>query len=101
MTKKIDFEGKWDQLVELIEISHKGKIPDVALMSELEFNPSSWKVWKPKFVEQASVAFIYKHDDQYNITSSSFVEYQKKKKLWSIKKCDDNQIRGRMEKIYS
>ncbi len=101
MTKKIDFEKEWERLVEYITYSFRGKVSDVELMSALEYNPSSWKVWKPKFVEQANVENLYKYDDEGNIISSSFVEYHKKKKLWNIKKCDDNKIHVRLKAVYS
>ncbi|MBC8515618.1 MAG: hypothetical protein H8D31_00025 [Nitrosopumilus sp.] len=101
MTKKIDFEEKWNKLAHIIHESSRKKVLDVILMSELGFSPSSWKVWKPKFIEKASCKVIPILDEnQENIVSTAMVEYNKKKKWWEFNECSE-QIESKIGKVFS
>ena len=50
MTKPIDFGAKFRQLTDILKESKE--VSDVKLMELLGFSPSSWNVWKPKFLEK-------------------------------------------------
>ncbi len=91
MTKKLNFEFKWGRLIEKIKNSEVQKVYDVDLMEELGFSPTSWKVWKPKFIEKAIITkFTDKMDDdrdEYHI-----INYDKKKKIWSYPKYSEEEL---------
>ena len=50
MTRPIDFGEKFRQLTDIVKGSKE--MSDVKLMEFLGFSPSSWKAWKPKFIEK-------------------------------------------------
>ena len=55
----------------------KEKITDVMLMSRLNFNPETWRHWRPKLVE-------YYEEMEYTDDDSSYrIVYDKKQKLWT------------------
>ena len=71
-------------------------------MTELGFSPSSWKVWKPKFIEKASSKIIPIWDEnQENVVSTAMIEYNKKKKWWEFNEYDDKQIESKINKVFS
>ncbi len=102
MTKKLDFEQKWKKLTQIIHESSRSKVLDVLLMSELGFSPASWKVWKPKFIEQARIKYISLWDEKReNIVSYCMIEYNKKKKWWELKEYDEDQIGSKLNESFS
>ena len=53
------------------------KITDVMLMFELNFNPETWRHWRPKLVEYYEEKICTDDDSSYRIV------YDKKQKLWT------------------
>lgn len=100
MTKKLNFQQKWEKLVEIILDSWSGKLLDVELMSSLDFSPTSWKVWKPKFIEKSRIMEIPLTRNG-ETKREGLIEYDKKKKLWTIKMYDFEKIYDKTRESYS
>ena len=97
MTKKLDFQEKWDKLVEILLDSWQYRVLDVELMSNLDFTPTSWKVWKPKFIEKSKIMEISLNQKEYDC----LIEYNRKKKIWKIKKYDFEELYEKTKEPYS
>jgi len=100
MTRKLDFEEKWDRLVRIILDSWHLKLLDVEIMSSLDFSPMSWKVWKPKFVEKSRIMEVSRKNNDGKIIDEGLIEYNKKKKLWRFKKFSFDEILEKTQKPY-
>ena len=102
MTKKIDFEQKWNELVRIIHESLRKKVLDVNLMTELGFSPTSWKVWKPKFIEKSNSKIIPLWDENNeDVVSNAMIEYNRKKKWWEFHELNEQDIDGKISQVYS
>jgi hypothetical protein len=102
MTKRIDFEKKWNELVIIIHGTLRKKVLDVNLMTELGFSPTSWKVWKPKFIEKSNSKIIPLYDEnRENVVSNAMIEYNRKKKWWEFNELDDQEIDRKISQVFS
>ena len=90
MTIKTNFPFKWIRLLHYLEESSTGLLPDVLLMENMKYSPTSWKVWKPKFIEKSRHSYFTKMRD--DVTSYHMVEYAKKRKIWLIKNYSEEEF---------
>ena len=93
MTRAKNFNVIWKNLINILENTEDFTLPDVTVMSELGFSPSSWKVWKPKLIEKGKVALLSKNKENF------MAEYYKKKKIWSIRRFSLEEIEEKREAI--
>jgi hypothetical protein len=101
MTKKLDFEQKWNKLVEKVLDSWHSKLLDVEIMTSLDFSPSSWKVWKPKFVEKSRIMEVSVKNNDGEAINEGLIEYDKKKKLWKFKKYSFDELWQKTHQPYN
>ena len=80
MTKKINFETKYQELVRRVFLF---KIhPDLTLMANMGFSPPAWKVWKRMLIERTKIRHecMFSEEEQKDVYFN--VEYIKKEKIW-------------------
>ena len=81
MTRKLDFQRKWDYLAQTV--FNEKYIPDVLLMAHLGFSPQSWRTWKSKFIERSKYGSQTKTQYSTNKEVTFKIVYDKKSKIWS------------------
>ena len=90
MTIKTDFPFKWKRLIHYLEESGVNSLPDVLLMENMKYSPTSWKVWKPKFIEKSKYSYFTMVRD--DVTQYEMVEYDKKRKIWFLKNYSEEEF---------
>ena len=85
MTKAKSFRTVVDQIVRILKAYHESaessKLPDVKLMSILDFSPQSWKTWKTQLLQWFETPVMYENEDDEEYTWFN-IHYDKKSRVW-------------------
>jgi len=84
MTKAKSFRTVVDRIVRILKAYHESaessKLPDVKLMSILDFSPQSWKTWKTQLLQW----FLSPESVEYEDGTYTWfnIHYDKKSRMW-------------------
>jgi len=95
MTRKKEFTPKYEELVRRVFLFKTH--PDVTLMINMGFSPTSWKVWRPMLIERTKIGkeCMFSEEDQKDVYFN--VKYIKKEKKWIRKDIPDEVIEKERE----